>query len=58
MKILIKALAKSKGNQWQVRLDDHAFTFRSEAEARDFATTLQTRIQAPHRFLDSRRAVG
>ena len=34
MKILIKALAKSPGNKWQVRLDGDAFTFRTEAEAR------------------------
>ncbi|WLH91084.1 hypothetical protein PSH87_03415 [Pseudomonas sp. FP453] len=45
MKILIKALAKS---QWEVRLDQKAITFHSEAEARAFAETLQARIQAPH----------
>ena len=50
MKILIKALAKSPGGLWQVRLDGEAITFRSEAEARAFADTLQARIQAPHRF--------
>ncbi|WP_339540535.1 hypothetical protein [Pseudomonas sp. RA_5y_Pfl1_P24] len=50
MNILIKALAKSAGNKWQVRLDGDTFTFRTEAEARAFADTLQTRIQAPHRF--------
>ncbi|QVN02353.1 hypothetical protein [Pseudomonas rhodesiae] len=47
MKILIKALAKS---QWEVRLDQKTITFRSEAEARAFAETLQARIQAPHNF--------
>lgn len=57
MKILIKALAKSRGNQWQVRLDQHAITFRSEAEARAFASTLQARLQAPHAFPEQ-RAVG
>jgi len=45
MKILLKELAKS---QWQVRLDQHAVTFRSEAEARAFLRTLEARIQAPH----------
>lgn len=45
MKILIKALAKS---QWEVRLDQKAIFFHSEAEARAFADTLQARIQAPH----------
>ncbi len=47
MKILIKALAKS---QWEVRLDQKAITFHSEAEARAFANTLQARIQAPTGF--------
>ncbi|WLH80024.1 MULTISPECIES: hypothetical protein [unclassified Pseudomonas] len=47
MKILIKALAKS---QWEVRLDQKAIIFHSEAEARAFADTLQARIQAPHRL--------
>ncbi|MBF6027908.1 hypothetical protein ICY20_09170 [Pseudomonas sp. P115] len=47
MKILIKALAKS---QWEVRLDQKAITFHTEAEARAFVDTLQARIQAPHRF--------
>ncbi|KAF1030714.1 MAG: hypothetical protein GAK37_01155 [Pseudomonas sp.] len=55
MKILIKALAKSHGNKWQVRLDHNAFTFRSEAEARAFANTLQTRLQAPHPFPESQQ---
>ncbi|WP_455930178.1 hypothetical protein [Pseudomonas fluorescens] len=50
MKILIRALAKSPCNKWQVSLDGDAFTFRSEAEARAFADTLQARIQAPHRI--------
>lgn len=59
MKILIKELAKSKGPQWQVQLDQHAVTFRSEAEARAFASTLETRLQAPHRFPErEQRAAG
>ena len=48
MKILIKALAKSPAGRWQVQLDRHAVTFRSEAEARHFVSTLQTRLHAPH----------
>ncbi|MGE7957458.1 hypothetical protein ACQKQA_12870 [Pseudomonas sp. NPDC089530] len=59
MKILIKELAKSTGTQWQVQIDQHAVTFRSEAEARAFANTLETRLHAPHRFPESQqRAVG
>ena len=59
MKVLIKELAKSQGSKWQVRLDQHAVTFRSEAEARAFAQTLQARLQAPHHFPEyQQRAVG
>jgi len=55
MPILLTALARSACSKWQVRLDQNAFTFRSEAEARAFADTLQTRIQAPHRFPESQQ---
>ncbi len=47
MKILIKEVAKS---QWQVRLDQHVVTFRSEAEALAFTRTLEARLCAPHRI--------
>ncbi|MEO4013292.1 hypothetical protein [Pseudomonas rossensis] len=56
MKILIKEVAKS---QWQVRLDQHSVTFRSEAEARAFTRTLEARLHAPHQFPDQQqRAAG
>ncbi|WP_173859962.1 MULTISPECIES: hypothetical protein [Pseudomonas] len=56
MKILIKELAKS---QWQVRLDNHAVNFRSEAEARAFTSTLEARLQAPHQLPQrQQRATG
>jgi hypothetical protein len=57
VKILIKELAKS---QWQVRLDQHAVTFRSEAEARAFTRLLEARIHAPHQLPDlhPQRAAG
>ncbi|WP_177431243.1 MULTISPECIES: hypothetical protein [unclassified Pseudomonas] len=58
MKILIKELAHPQGSQWQVRLDQHAVTFRSEAEARAFTQTLQARLQAPHQIPLVQRAVG
>jgi hypothetical protein len=45
-----KSVSKIPGHKWQVRLNKDAFTFRTEAEARAFAETLQARIQAPHRF--------
>ena len=57
MKILIKEVAKS---QWQVRLDQHAVTFRSEAEALAFTRTLEARLHAPHQIPDpgQQRAAG
>ena len=48
MKILMKALAKSRDGRWQVQLDQQAVNFRSEAEARAFVDKLQARLQAPH----------
>ena len=50
MKILIKALARSRDCQWQVQIDQQAVNFRSEAEARAFVDKLQSRLQAPHRL--------
>ena len=50
MKILIKALARSRDCQWQVQIDQQAINFRSESEARAFVDTLRTRLQAPHRL--------
>ena len=50
MKILIKALAKSRDCQWQVQIDRQAVNFRNESEARAFVDKLQARIQAPHRL--------
>ena len=50
MKILIKALARSRDCQWQVQIDQQAINFRSESEARAFVDTLCTRLQAPHRL--------
>ncbi|MEE3633665.1 hypothetical protein QEP73_08295 [Pseudomonas defluvii] len=48
MNIVVKAVATKPGSPWQVQLDQHVVSFRSEAEARAFVTTLQARLQAPH----------
>ncbi len=37
-----------RGNTWKVKLDRHAVSFRSEAEARQFVQQLQARVNAPH----------
>jgi hypothetical protein len=36
------------GPDWLVRLDNYPVTFRSMAEAMEFADTLKSRIEAPH----------
>jgi hypothetical protein len=48
MKVLVRELAKSKGAEWQVSLDMHSVNFRTEAEARAFVATLESRLRAPH----------
>lgn len=50
MKVLVSELAKSQGSEWQVRLDQHVVSFRSEAEARAFVNTLESRLRAPHQL--------
>jgi len=57
--IRIRSITKPQGTSWQVRLDQHAVTFRSEAEARQFVATLEARLQAPHKLTDQgQRAAG
>ncbi|VXC50203.1 conserved hypothetical protein [Pseudomonas sp. 8AS] len=48
MNVLIRQVMTPSGNRWQVCMDQHGVTFRSEAEARHFVVTLQARLQAPH----------
>ncbi|TDJ78510.1 hypothetical protein E2H86_02610 [Pseudomonas putida] len=48
MKIVVSASNQSPTPRWQVRLDEHVVNFRSEAEARAFVATLETRLNAPH----------
>jgi hypothetical protein len=48
MKIAVRRLANPQGTRWQVRLGQHAVSFRSEAEAHAFIDTLESRLRAPH----------
>ncbi|MFP6849826.1 MAG: hypothetical protein VCA57_14095 [Pseudomonas sp.] len=48
MNVMIQPVKTATGRGWQVCLDKHSVTFRSEAEARQFVSTLQTRLSAPH----------
>lgn len=58
MKVLVRELAKSQGSEWQVRLDQHVVSFRSEAEARAFVDTLESRLRAPHTLPNRQQATG
>jgi hypothetical protein len=58
MKVLVTELALPKGVRWQVRMDQHVVSFRSEAEAQAFVTTLQARLNAPHRLPTPQQAAG
>jgi len=48
MKIVVSASNRNPQCPWQVQLDQHVVSFRSEAEARKFVATLQRRLRAPH----------
>ena len=48
MKLALEPIDRPTGRCWQVRLDQHCISFRSESEARQFLATLQARLQAPH----------
>lgn len=50
MKIVVSTSDRHPNCPWQVRLDQHVVSFRSESEARAFVATLRKRLQAPHSF--------
>ena len=58
MKIIVRPLRTTQGNSWQVCMDQHAVSFRSEAEARRFVATLEARLKAPTSCPNLRRAAS
>lgn len=48
MKIVVQPQNQSGERLWQVRLDQHRVSFRSEEEANQFVTKLEARLRAPH----------
>lgn len=48
MKVLVRQVMTPQGSRWQVCMDQHGVSFRSEAEAQQFVSVLQARLQAPH----------
>mgnify|MGYP006199202229 FL=1 len=48
MDVMIKPVKTAAGRGWQVCLGKQSVTFRSESEARQFVSTLQARLNAPH----------
>ncbi|MCO6056624.1 hypothetical protein NG726_08035 [Pseudomonas sp. MOB-449] len=58
MKILVRPTTTLQGAGWQVCLDQHAVSFRSEAEARRFVAVLEERLRAPHVLPDGARRIA
>lgn len=48
MNVMIQPVKTAAGPGWQVCLGKQSVTFRSESEARQFVSTLQARLSAPH----------
>lgn len=48
MKIVVKQRNQGGECRWQVSLDKQCVDFRSEAQAREFVSTLEKRLRAPH----------
>ncbi|MHA6163443.1 hypothetical protein [Pseudomonas sichuanensis] len=48
MKIVVCTSNRNPNCPWQVQLDQHVVSFRSESEARAFVALLETRLNAPH----------
>lgn len=48
MKIVVQPQNQGGERLWQVRLDQHCVSFRSEEEARQFVAKLEARLRAPH----------
>lgn len=48
MNIRIRQVNSAGHPRWQVQLDQHGVSFRSEAEARNFVNVLEGRLKAPH----------
>ncbi|CAE6937859.1 MULTISPECIES: hypothetical protein [Pseudomonas] len=57
MNIAIRTEKKPESSCWQVFVDQQAIPFRSEAEARQFVTTLEARVRAPH-WLPEQKIAG
>ncbi|WP_192980601.1 hypothetical protein [Pseudomonas sp. EggHat1] len=52
MKIVVQPQNQGGECLWQVRLDQHCVSFRSEEEARQFVVRLEARVRAPHNLPD------
>ncbi|SEC40580.1 hypothetical protein [Pseudomonas anguilliseptica] len=50
MNIMVQPVKTAAGPGWQVNFGKQSVTFRSEREARQFVSTLQARLNAPHRL--------
>lgn len=48
MNIQLQPLGPHEDTNWQVRMNEHVITFRTERQARAFVATLEARLAAPH----------
>lgn len=48
MNITVRTVMTPQGSRWQVCMDQHGVTFRSQEEAQTFVRTLENRLRAPH----------
>ncbi|MDZ5604435.1 hypothetical protein SJI00_16820 [Pseudomonas sp. RP23018S] len=48
MRIVVSTSHRNRTCPWQVQLDQHVVSFRSEDEARHFVALLEARLRAPH----------
>ena len=59
MKIVVRPAHSAQDYRWQVCMDQHAVSFRTEADAQRFVATLEARLRAPHTLpLEPRRQAG
>jgi len=52
MKIVVQPQNQGGDCLWQVRLEPHCVSFRSEEEGRQFAVKLAPSVRAPHNLPD------
>lgn len=58
MNVMIKPVNTANDRSWQVRFGKQSVIFRSESEARQFVSTLEARLHAPHTLPIEQRRIA